>query len=387
MAAHAACLQERINYMPRIPFIEARLGLAEESPKAIERRLTDYLTSLRAKRRSGKAGGPSPEGHDAADQSSLIPDPGFDDRKYPSKEDLYRIQSRSNKLFERRRAASGLQHLNRQELDRLSVLRDGVRLVPVETEHRADELAAELHVAMPWMAAATEEVWMALRRSAAAGEPGARIPPLLLDGPPGIGKTVWARRLGELLGVPSDAIDASGEPASFSVTGLQKGWSGAAPGRPVELILRTLVGNPIVVVDEIEKTGQVHSNRGQSHSMTEGLLPLLEPASARRWSCPAFRVVFDMSWVSWILLSNSIAPLPEPLLSRVRIVRLEPPSLDHLIQFAWEEGRRRDLQTVSIEAVEEGIRRLVFDKGEISLRTVIRLLERAKFLERRPPLN
>uniref|UniRef100_UPI0011AF17A0 AAA family ATPase n=1 Tax=Acidimangrovimonas sediminis TaxID=2056283 RepID=UPI0011AF17A0 len=308
-------------------------------------------------------------------------------RCYPSDAEAARIRARSKKLALRRDAATGLQHLRSEEREQLSVLRNGVSLVPVGSEHRADEIAAELHAAMPWLGAATEEVWHALRRSAQADDPGARIPPLLLAGPPGIGKSIWARRLGDLIGVPSIAIDASGETAGFAVAGSQRGWASSQPGRTVETIRRTLVGNPVIIVDEIEKAGRVTSDKGHSHNIADALLPLLEPATARRWSCPAYRVTFDMSWISWILISNSTAPLPEPLLSRCRIVRLGSPGPEHLIQFAWQEGRRRDLSELSIGAIEESIRRLIYVEEKISLRTVIRQLERAAFLEAKPMVH
>ncbi|MFZ3584951.1 hypothetical protein ACOI1H_22800 [Loktanella sp. DJP18] len=66
---------------------------------------------------------------------------------------------------------------------------------------------------------------------------GARIPPLLLNGPPRIGKNTWARRLGELIGVPTWVIEATFEPARFAVAGMQKGWNNEAVGKPLALIL------------------------------------------------------------------------------------------------------------------------------------------------------
>ncbi|MEW2915017.1 hypothetical protein [Leisingera sp. JC11] len=100
-------------------------------------------------------------------------------------------------------------HLSREHRERLSVFRDGVRLVAIATEHQADELAAELHGEMPWMAPATEAVWHAMRRSVRDGWPGLRLPPILLDGPPGIGKSHWARRLGQMLTVPTAVVEGA----------------------------------------------------------------------------------------------------------------------------------------------------------------------------------
>lgn len=71
------------------------------------------------------------------------------------------------------------------------------------------------------------------------------MPPMLLSGPPGVGKSYWARRLAALIGAPLEFIDAGNEPAGFAVVGSQKGWATAQPGRPIELILREHIDNPI----------------------------------------------------------------------------------------------------------------------------------------------
>ncbi|WP_265500568.1 hypothetical protein [Paracoccus beibuensis] len=70
-----------------------------------------------------------------------------------------------------------------------------------------------------------------MRRSVREGQPGFRLPPVILDGPPAIGKTHWARRLGDLIGAGTTVVDATSEAGSFGIVGCQRGWSGARPGR------------------------------------------------------------------------------------------------------------------------------------------------------------
>ncbi len=70
-----------------------------------------------------------------------------------------------------------------------------------------------------------------MRRSVREGRPGLQFAPLLLLGPPGIGKSHWARRLGKLLEVPTTVVEATGEPASFALIGSQRGWANAGPGK------------------------------------------------------------------------------------------------------------------------------------------------------------
>lgn len=164
-----------------------------------------------------------------------------------------------------------------------------------------------------------------MRRSVWAGEPGFWLPPVLLDGPPGIGKSVWARELGRHLGVPRCGIEGTAEQASFVVNGSQRGWGMAFPGRPLQTIMQSLCANQVVVIDEIEKAGTPTSTKGQVYGLAEELLPMLERSSAMAWKCPYFQIGFDMSWINWVLTSNSLNTLPAPFLSRLEILRLVGP--------------------------------------------------------------
>ncbi|MDK8873215.1 hypothetical protein [Paracoccus sp. SSJ] len=165
------------------------------------------------------------------DEALDYPDLETDAQPRISDADRRKLRRRARRIFDARRAVSGLDRLKPGDRARLEPLANGARLACIASESRADELAAELHADMPWMAPATEIIWRAMRRSVREGWPGLRVPPLLLDGPPGIGKSHWARRLGALLSVPSTMIDATTESASFGVVRSQRGWGGSCPGR------------------------------------------------------------------------------------------------------------------------------------------------------------
>jgi ATP-dependent Lon protease len=225
-----------------------------------------------------------------------------------------------------------------------------------------------------------------MRRSVKTGDPGLRLPPLLLDGPPGIGKSAWARHLGHVIGVPTMAYEATTENASFGLVGTQRSWGSANPGRLINTILSHRVGNPVVVVDEVEKSGQVRTTRGGSYNLTDALLPLLEPMTASNWSCPYFEVKFDMRFVIWVLTSNDYRRLPEPFLSRCPPVHLQDLSIVDLVGFARREGRRRGIGTMSIDVITEALRRCG-QQSQISLRTVVRMIEKAIMLENGPEIT
>lgn len=379
--------------MARIPFAEVRFFNPDETSAVLEKRLTAHLRNMREATgidATSPLGGnqiPDPADKLFADLS----DPGrtalADDPQRMTQEDRLKITRRVKRLLSRREAATGTAHLKREDRERLSILREGVQLVHVTSEHHADELASSLHIEFPWLAPATEAVWQAMRRSVREGTPGLRLPPMLLDGPPGIGKSVWARRLATLIRTPALGYEATAENASFGIVGSQRTWGSAAPGRLIQTILQTQVGNPLVIVDEVEKAGTAGSMKGQSYSLTDALLPLLEPATARRWSCPFFEIRCDMSWVIWVLTSNTWRRLPDPLLSRCPPIRLPPVSIVDLHGFARCEGMRRGLSEASIGAITEAISRTALPGQHLSLRTVIRMLDRAADLEAKPRLQ
>ncbi len=344
--------------MPRIPFISASLSPHDHlDAYDVEQRLRRFLNSLR--------GDP---------YCSLTED------------ERNRVKRRTRRYLSWREEKSGLAHLSRAERGRLDTLRQGAELKVIETEHQADEIASVLHSEMPWMAPATEQVWRDLRLSVRRGDAAPRLSPLLLVGPPGIGKSFWARRLAEALSVPACVIEATGEPAGFSVSGTQRGWGSAGAGKPLEAILNSGIANPIVVVDEVEKAGQVTSNKGTPYQLADALLPLLEPLTAAAWSCPYFRVKFDMSWIGWVLTANSLHGLPPPLLSRCPPVQLAPLSKEQLAGFARREGKRRGLGEDAIGAVEDVIAS-VSKPRLVSLRTVSRMLDNVASAAVRPSLH
>ena len=195
---------------------------------------------------------------------------------------------------------------------------------------------------------------------------------------------MWSRRLAEILTLPSLVIEATSEGASFGLVGSQRGWASAAPGRLVQTILQHRIGNPLILIDELEKSGSVESSKGRSFDLSAALLPLLEPATARRWTCPYFEIPFDFKHLSWVMTVNATRPLPAPLLSRCPPIRLPHLTTRDLTGFARRQGARRRLSEVGIEAIVEAIEASAGPAQPISLRTVMRMIARAETMESGP---
>jgi hypothetical protein len=144
-----------------------------------------------------------------------------------------------------------------------------------------------------------------------------------------------------------------------------------------------------MIVNEICEAGSgMKSTAGVSTSIVTALLQLLDVESAARFTCPALRVPFDMSRVSWILTANDLDRIPPHLLSRVRRVYAPMPSASDVADIV-----RRRLDGLEPELVEQAAG-LVRDKwkkksgaGSMTLRQVEALCERVRRAASGPVLH
>jgi hypothetical protein len=299
--------------------------------------------------------------------------------KVLSFEQARRARKRGQRLYECRLHRSGLSSLREEQRDRVMALaRSGARIAGPLTEHQVDEWAAQVHDRTPWMGDLTTHLMRHMRSRVAAGRPGLSIPPLLLVGAPGAGKSWYARVVGEVAGSPVRAIDVAGGSAGFRVAGLEKGWASAGAGIPVETVLMHRIANPVFVIDEIDKAGQkVGSTSGGVTSLTTSLLQVLEPETAARFECPAYRVRFDLSQMNWILTANDIDDVPGPLKDRCHVVHMPKvtPSVAALMFDTALREYEADLDADTCSLAREAVIDAA-GRGHVSLRQIRRILER-----------
>lgn len=290
-----------------------------------------------------------------------------------------RARKRGQRLYECRLHRAGLSSLREDQRDRVMALaRSGARIAGPLTEHQVDEWAAQVHDRTPWMGDLTTHLMRHMRSRVAEGRPGLAVQPLLLCGQPGNGKSWYAHMVGEVAGTPVREIDVGGGSAAFRIAGLEKGWASAGAGIPVETVLAHRVANPLFVVNEVDKAGEkIGSNTGGVTSLTTSLLQLMEPETATRFECPAYRVRFDLSQVSWILTANDLGGVPEPLRDRCHVV-LMPEVTPEIAGLMFDTLLREidaDLDEDACGLAREAVVKAA-EHGHVSLRQIRRILER-----------
>lgn len=154
-----------------------------------------------------------------------------------------------------------------------------------------------------------------------------RLTPMLILGAPGVGKSRFVRRLGEVLGVGVFRVDGSGD-AGASFGGTERRWYSTEPSRPFMACSRFGIANPFMLVDEIDKA-PVRSDYGR---LWDSMLQFLEPETAARFMDPCLQVEMDLSHVSIVATANSVQRMPGPLLDRfAAIVEMPAPGREHLV--------------------------------------------------------
>lgn len=201
---------------------------------------------------------------------------------------------------------------------------DGIEL---EVRHHDDIVSVrrQLVAEFPYATRIIDTMLMPTFRRVSAGKTGIVIEPTLLHGGPGLGKSRFARRFCELLGLHTKTVCVAAS-ADDQIFGLSKGWSSAHGSVMLDACRDGLCANPVIVLDEIDKTISTSHNGNVQNK----ILPLLERSENQSYHEPFLAVPCDFSLVGWILTANSLDTISAPLRSRLRVLQMPEPQAEHV---------------------------------------------------------
>ena len=147
-------------------------------------------------------------------------------------------------------------------------------------------------------------------------------PSMLWNGPPGIGKTEFARELAARFDQEVLYLDMAAAQSGSALSGSDQFFSNARPGRLFDMCPVGRVANPIIVLDEIDKI-----SADPRWDPVAALYGLLEKTSAKKFYDLAIpELVFDASHINWIALSNRVDTIEPALLSRFQAIEILAPT-------------------------------------------------------------
>lgn len=187
-----------------------------------------------------------------------------------------------------------------------------------------------------------------------------KAPILCLYGPPGVGKTSIGKSIAEAVGREYARISLGGMHDEAEIRGHRRTYIGAMPGRFLHTLSKLEYGDPLILLDEIDKVGKDYKGDPSS-----ALLEALDPEQNNTFHDNFIDYPYDLSKVLFIATANDLSTIPAPLRDRMEIIEMtgyipaekREIALRHLINKALSEnGFSENEIKFSPEAIDAVIR-------------------------------